>query len=119
MDDTLAQLMEKNLQQAWNERDADRRIKVIESIYAKDSTLFEVGEIIKGYDAINAKISSTVGGMPPEFIFTRLKPIIINNNIGRLIWGLGPKDQPAVATGMDLAVFEDGRIKALYVFLEG
>jgi hypothetical protein len=118
MNNELAGLMENNLQHVWSERDADRRKNVLESIYAKNSTLFEVDEKISGYDAINAKISNTVNGMPANFVFTRLKPIIINNNVGRLIWGLGPKDQPPVATGMDIAVFESGRIKSLYVFLD-
>jgi hypothetical protein len=48
----------------------------------------------------------------------RLKPVIINNGIGRLVWGVGPKGKPPVATGMDIAVFENGKIKSLYVFLD-
>jgi hypothetical protein len=118
MNNELAQLMEDNLHHVWSERNAGSRRTAIEGVYGSNSSLFEVGEIITGYDAINEKISSVVNGMPEEFIFTRLKPIIINNNVGRLIWGLGPKGQPPVATGMDIAVFENGRIKSLYVFLD-
>jgi hypothetical protein len=118
MNNDLAQLMEDNLHHVWSERNADRRRVALESVYGNNSTLFEVGEIITGFDAINEKISKTVNGMPAEFTFTRLKPIIINNNVGRLIWGLGPKGQPPVATGMDVAVFENDRIKSLYVFLD-
>ncbi|SRR5258708_37844282 len=118
MNEDLVQLMEENLRQVWSERNADRRRKAIEGIYATDSTLFEVGEKISGYDAINNQVSTIVNGMPAEFIFTRLKPVIINNNIGRLIWGVGPKSQPPALTGMDVAVFENGRIKSLYVFLD-
>ena len=118
MNTDLVLLMEENLRQVWSERNADRRRKALEGIYAKDSTLFEVGETFLGYDSINDQVSNIVNAMPATFIFTRLKPVIINNNIGRLIWGVGPKDQPPVATGMDIAVFENGRIKSLYVFLE-
>ena len=118
MNTDLVQLMEENLRQVWSERNADRRRKALEGIYAKDSTLFEVGEKISGYDAINEQVSTIVNAMPSEFVFTRLKPVIINNNIGRLIWGVGPKGQPPVATGMDVAVFENGKIKSLYVFLD-
>jgi hypothetical protein len=118
MNNDLARLMEENLRRVWSERNADSRRKALEGIYAKDSTLFEVGEMVSGYDAINEKVSNIVNAMPAEFIFTRLKPTIINNNVGRLIWGIGPKGQPPVATGMDLAVFENGRIKSLYVFLD-
>jgi hypothetical protein len=118
MSTDLVQLMEENLRQVWSERNADRRRKALEGIYAKDSILFEVGEKISGFDAINDQVSNIVNALPKEFIFTRLKPVIINNNIGRLIWGIGPKGQPPVTTGMDIAVFENGRIKSLYVFLD-
>ena len=105
MNDTLAQLMEESIKKVWSERNATRRMGALESIYAKDSTLFEVGDVVTGYDAINDKINSTVNGMPADFVFTRLKPVIINNNVGRLVWGIGPKGEPPVATGMDIAVF--------------
>jgi hypothetical protein len=118
MNDALAQLMEENLKKVWSERDTDRRIKAIDTIYAKDSGLYHVGHQTNGHEAINDSISSILNSMPKEFVFTRLKPVIINNNVGRLIWGVGPKDQPPVATGMDVAVFENGKIKSLYVFLD-
>ena len=118
MNNDLAQLMEENLRRVWSERNAELRRKALEDIYAKDSTLFEVGLVISGYDAINDQVSQIVNPMPTAFVFTRLKPVIINNNIGRLIWGVGPKGQPPVTTGMDVAVFENGRIKSLYVFLD-
>jgi hypothetical protein len=47
-----------------------------------------------------------------------MKPVIINNSIGRLIWGAGPAGQPPVATGMDIVHFENGKIRSLYVFLD-
>ena len=118
MDNALAQLMEDNLLQVWSDRDAARRHHTLERIYAKDGTLFEVDENAVGYDAINDKVSRTVNAMPPDFTFTRLKPVIINNNMGRLVWGVGPKGKPPVATGMDIAVFENGKIRSLYVFLD-
>lgn len=117
MDNALAQLMENNLQLVWNERNANHRIAAIEKLYVNNSTLFEVGETITGYEAINNAVTRLVNGVPPNFVFTKLKPVIINNNAGRLIWGLGPKGRPPTATGMDVAIFENGKIKYLYVFL--
>lgn len=118
MDNALAQLMEDNLLKVWGDRDPVSRLRALESLYAKDSTFFEANEKIAGYDAINDKVSHTVNAMPPDFVFTRLKPVMINNGIGRLVWGVGPKGKPPVATGMDVAVFENGKIKSLYVFLD-
>jgi hypothetical protein len=118
MNNALAQVMEESLKQVWSEHDPNRRIKAIESLYAKDYTVFEVDEVITGYDALNHKVSNTLNGMPPDFVFTRLKPVVINNNVGRMVWGLGPKDKPVIATGMDVVIFENGKIKSLYVFLD-
>jgi hypothetical protein len=118
MKNGLAQLMEENLYQVWSERDADIRLKAIEKIYAADSNLYHVDDKTSGLVAINNSVSNTLKNMPEEFVFTQLKPVIINNSIGRLVWGVGPKDQMPVATGMDIAHFENGKIKSLYVFLD-
>jgi hypothetical protein len=118
MKNELAQLLEENLKQIWSERDEVRRMKAIENIYAKDYTVFEVNGNVTGYDALNSKVRNILNGIPPDFVFTRLKPIIINNYAGRMVWGLGPKDKPPVATGMDIVFFENGKIKSLYVFLD-
>jgi HAE1 family hydrophobic/amphiphilic exporter-1 len=56
--------------------------------------------------------------MPEDFVFRLIKPVVINNNIGRLLWGIGPKGGPPVQTGMDIAIFQNDKIQALYVFLD-
>lgn len=118
MENDLAHLMEENLAQVWSERDAARRMKAIQNIYTEDSGLYHVGHQTNGHEAINKSVSSTIGNMPLEFVFTKLKSVVINNNIGKLIWGVGIEGQPPVGTGMDIAVFENGKIKSLYVFLD-
>lgn len=118
MSNDLALLMEENLAQVWSERDAFRRMESIQSIYASDSSLYHVGHQTTGHEAINESVSNVLANMPAAFTFFKLKPVIINNNIGRLIWGMGPNIESLVATGMDIAVFEDGKIKSLYVFLD-
>ena len=112
-------LMEENLNQVWNERNSQTRLTALESIYSFNATLNHVGDQVTGLEAINKSVSETQKMLPPNFVFTKLKPVIINNNIGRLIWGAGPAGQAPVATGMDVALFENGRIKSLYVFLDG
>ena len=118
MNDILIKLMEGNLRNVWSERNAVHRIKAIEDIYAKDSVLYHVNDKTEGYDAINESVSSTLSTLPENFVFIKLKPVIINNSVGRLVWGVGPKDNPPVATGMDIAIFENNKIKSLYVFLD-
>lgn len=118
MSNDLAQLMEQNLTHVWSERDKMQRLAAIELIYAKDASLFHVGDKTSGHEAINESAHSVINGMPPDFTFTVLKSIVINNDVGRLVWGVGPAGVPPVATGMDIAIFEDGKIKSLYVFLD-
>ena len=118
MTNEAAQMMEDNLNQVWNERNASTRLKAIERIYTTEANLYHVGDQVTGLDAINDSVTATLKHLPADFVFTKLKPVIINNSIGRLIWGAGPKGQPSAATGMDIAYFENGRIKSLYVFLD-
>lgn len=118
MNSALALLMDENLAWVWSERDASDRIKSIQTIYTAESTLYHVGHKTTGYEAINESVNNVLANMPEEFTFFKLKPVVINNNIGRLIWGVGPNIESIVATGMDIAVFEDGKIKSLYVFLD-
>lgn len=118
MENALAQLMEENLTTVWSVRDAVKRLKAIEGIYTVDSNLYHIGHQTNGHEAINKSVTSTLANMPADFIFFKLKPVVINNNVGRLIWGVGPNAQSLVATGMDIVIFESGKIKALYVFLD-
>jgi hypothetical protein len=115
---TKAELLEKNLLQVWNERNSEKRLSMIETIYADNSTLFEADESICGYDAINKKIGSILNGIPPDFVFHVINPASINHNAGRLSWRLGPANGPTVGTGMDIALFKGERIQSLYVFLD-
>jgi hypothetical protein len=115
---TLASIMEKNLKHVWSERDSSVRLKVIESLYASDCGLFHVDHQVSGHLAINDSVSGLLQDMPKDFVFILLKPVIINNDIGRLIWGVGPEGKTTVQTGMDVAIFENNKIKSLYVFLD-
>ncbi|CAG5073072.1 hypothetical protein DYBT9623_04597 [Dyadobacter sp. CECT 9623] len=118
MSKEAALMMENNLNQVWNERNPEARLKAIEKIYDPAANLYHVDDQVTGFDAINSSVTSTLKHLPAEFVFTKLKPVIINNNIGRLIWGAGPRGESPVATGMDIAHFENGKIKSLYVFLD-
>ena len=118
MSDILIQLMENNLKHVWSERDDVRRLTAIKTIYAEGSSLYHVGDKTEGWEAINKSAGGVLTSMPANFVFTKLKPVIINNSIGRLLWGVGPEGKPPVATGMDIAHFEKGKIKSLYVFLD-
>jgi hypothetical protein len=118
MNGTQGKLMEQNLYQVMNERDSAKRRVAMENIYAAEATFFEVDEVATGYDAVNAIIQSILEKMPADFVFHTTKPVTENHNVGRMSWGVGPTNGPDVVTGMDIALFKDGRIQSLYVFLD-
>jgi len=118
MSETLAQLMKENLDLVWNERDPVERLKAIKRMYTETAVLYEPGEPVTGHEQINNSVTAVQRNLPPTFRFSLLKPAMINHNLGRAIWGVGPEGQAEVSTGMDIALFENGRIKSLYVFLE-
>lgn len=117
MKELLVQLMEENLNKVWSERDSSLRIKAIEAIYLEKAALYHVDNITEGREAINDYVTSVLSNTPKEFSFFKINPVVINNNIGRLVWGIGAREDSLVATGMDIAIFEDNKIKSLYVFL--
>lgn len=118
MSDKVTDLMLRNLQEVFNERDAALRIGAVKSIYAKESEFFEGDERVKGHEAISAKVGALQASFPADFTFCPTSAPARNHDLGRLTWRVGPAAAPPVATGMDVALFEQGKIRALYVFLD-
>jgi hypothetical protein len=118
MSDKDADLMLRNLHEVFNERDAARRIGAVKSIYAKEAEFFEGEERTKGHDAISARVSALQASFPPDFTFSPTSAPARNHDLGHLTWRVGPSAAPPVASGTDVAVFEGGRIRALYTFVD-
>ena len=117
MSDTLGPLMERNLLEIFGQPDSARRAIAIAEIYTANCTFFEAGERIVGREALNAKVERILREAP-GFVFRATAPAEVNHDLGRLQWHLGPAGAPPVVTGMDIAIFEHGRIRALYTFLD-
>ena len=117
MSNTLNQLMERNLLEVFGERDSARRKIAINAIYTENCTFFETNEETVGRDALNAKVESLLKGAP-GFVFRAAGPAEVNHDVGRLRWHFGPSGAPPAVTGMDIAFFQEGRIRSLYTFLE-
>jgi hypothetical protein len=117
MSDTLGHLMERNLLEIFGQSDSARRAIAIAEIYTANCTFLEAGERIVGHDALNAKIERILQEAR-GFVFRATGPAEVNHDLGRLQWHLGPAGAPPVVSGMDIAIFEHGRIRALYTFLD-
>ncbi len=117
MNTTLGQLLERNVLEVFGERDSGRRKSVIDELYMEDCTFFEADDQIIGRDALNAKVGHILEEAP-GFVFRLAGQAEVNHDHGRLRWHFGPNGAAPVVTGMDFAVFKQGRNCSLYAFLD-
>ncbi len=111
-------LMQAHLQRVFNERDARRRLDALKELYADGATLFEPHGAATGHEAISAAVDALQASMPPELVFTAAGLAVGHHGVALLQWRAGPPDGPSAVTGTDVAHVENGRIKALHVFLD-
>lgn len=117
MNTTLGQLMERNVLEVFGERDSGRRRSMINELYTENCTFFEADDQIVGRDALNAKVEQILKEAP-GFVFRLSGPAEVNHDLGRTRWHFGPNGAAPVVTGMDVAVFKEGRICSLYAFVD-
>jgi hypothetical protein len=102
----------------FSERDPARRLAAIRKLYTADAILTEPEGVFKGEAAIRDAVTELLSKLPPVFAFTPIGAAIGHHGVGRLLWRAGPPNGPPAFTGMDIAHFKEGRIQALYVFLD-
>ncbi|WP_229379647.1 nuclear transport factor 2 family protein [Fibrella forsythiae] len=114
------QLLEDSLLKVWSERNDEQRLAVMQRIYAADIIFYETdqGEAIKGHQAIDALIKTLQSQWPPEFVFSLTRPAVFNHGVSHVAWTLGAAQATPVASGMDIAIIENGLIKELYLYLD-
>jgi hypothetical protein len=100
-----------------NARDADSRRAAIDELWDKDGVFIDPGGVHEGVEKINAII---------ELLFTQFEGCVFSvrgpgqsmYDVGRLPWSYGPPDDPQRLTGTDVGVTKDGKLTALYVFID-
>lgn len=110
--------MAANLSRVFSERDAGRRLAAIGELYAEDAVLYEPDGAVSGHHAISEAVTRLLASLPADFTFRAEGPAVGHHGIGRLKWAAGPPSGPIAVTGIDVAQFEHGRIRALHVFLD-
>ena len=114
----LGHLLERNLLEVFGEPDAERRKVAISEIYAEDCTFYEPDEpATHGRNALSKKVEKLQAGSP-GFVFRAIAPAQVDHDLARLHWQLGPPGGAPVVSGMDIAIFDRGRIKTLYTLLD-
>ncbi|WP_063684718.1 nuclear transport factor 2 family protein [Bradyrhizobium stylosanthis] len=115
--DRIHELLHRNLQEVFGEGDAKRRRAAIDELWTGNPVLYAPPGIIAGRDAID-KFAGEVRATHPHFVYTPTGEPQALHNAGRLAWGSGPRGEAPDYTGWDVIIVEDGRIAALYVFLD-
>src|SRR5687768_9545684 len=109
-------LVRANLLDVFAERDGEKRLAAITTIYADDVVFADPEGTVTGWDALNAKAQGLLDGAP-GFVFTPTSPVLLNQDAGYLAWAFGPEGADPVARGVDVSFIENGRIVKLYTFL--
>lgn len=117
MSDRIHELLHRNLQEVFGEGDATRRRAAIKELYTEDCVVYTPIAVIAGHDALDT-FSGDLRATHPHFVYTpHSKPQVLHN-AARLAWGSGPRGESPDYTGWDVIIVRDGKIAALYVFLD-
>jgi hypothetical protein len=117
MSDRTHELLFRNLQEVFGEGDARRRRAAIEELYTQDCAVYTPPGVFLGHDALD-KFAGELRATHPHFVYTpHSKPQTLHN-AGRMAWGSGPRGEAPDYTGWDVIIVRDGKIAALYVFLD-
>jgi hypothetical protein len=117
MSDIIEALLLRNLQEAFGEGDPTRRRAAIEELYAPDcAVLLPTGRYV-GHAALD-QVAGELRASHPNFVYRPHRAPQAVQDGGRLSWGSGPPGKPPRYTGLDVILVRDGKIAALYVFLD-
>jgi hypothetical protein len=113
----IANLLHRNLQEVFGEGDPARRKAAIGELYTEDCVLYVPPGIFVGHDALD-KFAGDLRATHPDYIYSPHGAAQVLHNSGRLAWGSGPKGETPAYTGVDFIIARDGKIAALYVYLD-
>jgi hypothetical protein len=110
-------LLNRNLPKVFGEGDAARRRRAIQQLYTEDCVLYVPPGAFVGHDALD-KFAGDLRATHPHCVYTPHGAPQVLHNSGRLAWGSGPKGEAPAYTGVDFIIARDGKIAALYVYLD-
>ena len=113
----IRELLDRNLQEVFGEGDDQRRRAAINELWTEDAILYVPPGIIEGRDAID-KFAGDLRATHPHYVYTPHGAPQVLHDAGRIAWGSGPRDEAPEYTGWDVIIARNGRIAALYVFLD-
>src|SRR6266446_698964 len=94
-----------------------RRRAAIEDLYTEDCVLYAPPGVFVGPEALD-RFAGDLRATHPHFVYTPRGEAQALHNAGRLAWGSGLRGEPPNYTGLDVVIVREGKIAALYVFLD-
>lgn len=85
-------------------------------MYTEDCVLYVPDGVFEGRGAID-RFAGNLRLTHPDFVYTPHGDPQVLHNGGILAWGSGPRGEAPEYTGLDVIITEDGRISAIYVYL--
>jgi hypothetical protein len=116
MEKQIIELLYRNLQEVFGEGDAARRRAAIRNFYTEDCVLHVPPGVFVGHDALD-RFAGELRATHPHFVYTPHGEPQALHDVGIVAWGSGPKGETPDYTGLDVVIVRDGKIAALYVFL--
>jgi hypothetical protein len=117
MTDATSVLLTRNLLEIFGEADPARRRAAIAEIWAVDGLFVDPHARLVGHDQLDEAVAGLHARFP-GFVFTALGAPETFFEVGRLAWAQGPAGGAPQTTGLDVVTVKEGRIAALYTFLD-
>lgn len=114
----ISTLLIRNLSDVFGENDPVRRRAAIDELYTEDVVFYDPskGEY-RGRDEID-RIAGTIKATHPDFQYQTIAEPEELCNAGRVPWVSGRPGELPTYAGTDFIVARDGRIAAIYLFLD-
>jgi SnoaL-like domain len=114
---SISTLLIRNLDDVFGENDPARRRTAIDEIFHEDAVYYDRDGVYRGRDEIH-RIAGVYGAVHPEFRYQPSAPPEELGDGGRLRWVSGRPDFAPSYAGTDFIIARDGRIAAIYRFLD-
>ena len=114
MNTNLVQQLQDIHVKAWNEKEATKRLELLQIIYAEDIKMYDRDLIIEGLTGI-ADFIATLISEDPAYSFAMASPLETLQNSARLYGHIQTSGGPL--NSMDFFLIEDGKVKHLYAYM--
>ena len=110
-------LLRRNLREVFNEQNGERRRAALKELYAEDAIFADHFGRNIGHAAIDAAVAKLHEQLPGFVLKEHGEPQALED-AGRIRWQFGPASEPEKILGVDFITAKDGKIGAIYVFLD-